>query len=521
MAVTNAQGTNYRETFFQHADLTPVRGEPKNDTVKILINECSANAQTVHSNLGGGAHGHLGLVLMPLKYDTIATGTPYTRPTYPGALVIPPGTTNVQAQMMREQHQQDLHAFHETEAVHNALVQQVVKAVEPMYLKALRNPVTQAFILPLNEILHHLMTVYGKLNPKMLRVTKNALETFQYNVSLPVDVVFDPIDDLEELAALANEPMSEAQKIAMAFIIFQNTGKFKSDLKSWNRKAPHDKTWTNMKTHFRDALQDARDVEDEPIAQAFDQANMISEVLEGVRAIVRDQVAEAILPQGQVNPYQPPTVPRTNIDGSVQHLPQANNTYHLQYQPSDYATMHQPIFEYANQVHQQVGMQQPPQQPPNQPPPIQYNNNMQPQQSGGQQQGFSNFSNGRRGRGRSRGGRRNRTNNYQQQQFVQPQQQYSQGYQHQYQNNQGQQGFGQGQGYQGFQQQNQGNNQYRQQMQPRNQQRNGPTRRNTSQYCWTHGACAHTGWQCGECMVGHVPHATFQNRCGGCNDFCE
>ena len=166
MTTTNVQGASYRETHFQHADLTPIRGEPKNETLKVLINELKANAQTVHSSLRGGANGHLGLVLMPQKYNLIAPNTPYTRPPFPGALNIPQGTTNVQAQMMREAHEQAMREFHETETVHNALVQQVVKAIEPMYLKALRNPITQAFTVPLNLILQHLMTVYGKLNPK-------------------------------------------------------------------------------------------------------------------------------------------------------------------------------------------------------------------------------------------------------------------------------------------------------------------------------------------------------------------
>ena len=142
MATASTQGVNYRDTYFQYADLTPIQGEPKNDSLKTLINELTANAQTVHSNLGGGANGHLGLILMPTKYAVIAPGTPYIRPNYPGALAIPPGTTNIQAQMLTEQHHHALQEFRESEAVHNALIQQVVKAVDPMYLKALRNPVT-------------------------------------------------------------------------------------------------------------------------------------------------------------------------------------------------------------------------------------------------------------------------------------------------------------------------------------------------------------------------------------------
>ena len=76
------------------------------------------------------------------KYAIIAPGTLYNRPVFPATLVIPPNTTNAPAQMLREHHVEDLREFQECEAVHNALIQQVVKAVEPMYLKSLRNPVT-------------------------------------------------------------------------------------------------------------------------------------------------------------------------------------------------------------------------------------------------------------------------------------------------------------------------------------------------------------------------------------------
>ena len=47
------------------------------------------------------------------------------------------------------------------------------------------------------------------------------------------------------------------------------------------------------------------------------------------------------------------------------------------------------------------------------------------------------------------------------------------------------------------------------------------SRRNISQYCWSHGACAHNGYQCQRPKPGHVPWATFENKCHGCNDFCE
>ena len=64
MATPNVQG-NYRKTHFQNADLNPIRGEPKYESLKVLFNEIKANLQTVHSNLGGEAHGHIGMGLPP------------------------------------------------------------------------------------------------------------------------------------------------------------------------------------------------------------------------------------------------------------------------------------------------------------------------------------------------------------------------------------------------------------------------------------------------------------------------
>ena len=100
-----------------------------------------------------------------------------------------------------------------------------------MYLKAYRNSIMHTFNIQLHEMLNGLMSVYRKLNPKIFMSTKNVLEAFQYVINLPVDVVFDPIDDLAELSEVARQPMMEAQKVNLALIILQNTGKFTSDLK--------------------------------------------------------------------------------------------------------------------------------------------------------------------------------------------------------------------------------------------------------------------------------------------------
>ena len=87
---------NYVKTYFIHPTLTTVHGEPTYSSLKILKQELKANASRVTSDLGGGAHGHLVLVLTPAEYQTISALS-YLHPVHPGIFTILPGTTNHEA----------------------------------------------------------------------------------------------------------------------------------------------------------------------------------------------------------------------------------------------------------------------------------------------------------------------------------------------------------------------------------------------------------------------------------------
>ena len=63
---------NYKDTLFERANLPPICGEPTFETLHKLQNEIKENAKFVYSNLGGGAHVHLGLVLTNAQYALIS-----------------------------------------------------------------------------------------------------------------------------------------------------------------------------------------------------------------------------------------------------------------------------------------------------------------------------------------------------------------------------------------------------------------------------------------------------------------
>ena len=147
---------DYKNNYVEHPKLARTPGEPETKELITLQRQIQANALTVHTVFGGGHHGHLGLVCITQTYATIPNNQPYVRPNTLGPLVPIPGATQFQIQKQRDQHAEETCILREVLAVECALIQKIVAAVEPKYLKALRYPVTNKINRTIPEILAHL-----------------------------------------------------------------------------------------------------------------------------------------------------------------------------------------------------------------------------------------------------------------------------------------------------------------------------------------------------------------------------
>ena len=75
---------NYAASYFKFKTPTPIRGVPAYKTLNLLKLELQANASSVETDLGGGNHGCLGLVLTDAEHATISDTEPFAAPAYPG-----------------------------------------------------------------------------------------------------------------------------------------------------------------------------------------------------------------------------------------------------------------------------------------------------------------------------------------------------------------------------------------------------------------------------------------------------
>ena len=90
---------------FEFPTLTKTTEPLRYSSLKTIKDELKTNAASINFDLGGGADGHLGLVLTLTEYTNVLV-IPYVRHTNPPPLVIAPGTAQHEAVQRREEHRE-------------------------------------------------------------------------------------------------------------------------------------------------------------------------------------------------------------------------------------------------------------------------------------------------------------------------------------------------------------------------------------------------------------------------------
>ena len=300
---------DYKDTHFEFKELTSIRGEPTYETLTTLLKQLKANARTVHSNLGGAAHGHLGIVISPASYALISP-TAFARPIFPGTQpVIPPGTTNFHATILREQFKEALRVYHEVHNVDKALKQQLVSALEPMYLDAVRDQTTNTIIMDVHDIMQHFFDQYGDVTPETFQEREATVKSYTYDLDTPIDNLFKEIEDLVDLSGTAHIPMTPEQAITIAYVILWRTSALKESLREWNNLPAADKTWTRFKTHFRTAVKIYKQLRGPTVQNSVFQqhsANILRDLKLELRTVITDEIQRHTAHLASSSPSQEP-----------------------------------------------------------------------------------------------------------------------------------------------------------------------------------------------------------------------
>ena len=260
--------------------LTRIVGEPDQPSLHNLYKEVKANAAAVHSTLGGGQHGHLGLVVPATTYAHLSN-TPWIDPIHPGAdLIIPAGTAQHQANHLRDVYSRNMHRFQTAHTVITVITGQIKQAIEEDFLADEVDIDTGRFNANLRDTIQNLFAEYGNVKPSVVQEKLQELQDKHYDPSVPLAATFARIEALCDLAEAARVPYTLEQRLAIAIGIIERTGKFGSALKEWYALPVMNQTWPQFKTHFKEARNMLKktgqlDINNNPFLQANNIREMI------------------------------------------------------------------------------------------------------------------------------------------------------------------------------------------------------------------------------------------------------
>ena len=271
---------------FPNSTISKIEGEPDFQSIKSIEKLIITNASSCESELGGGQHGMLGLVIPPERYHTI-TGHQFNPHANPGALpVFPANPTQPQIAQINAAHKEQLRLWREQVLVQKALKKLLVSVWEPKFLNEIHDNVTGYNNVSIQQIFTYLHDKYGDLDEADVeRLDKELTEPFDPNE--PFGTFISRIELIMETAEAANCPCTPSQIVSKAFNAINQSNAYPEGCREWKRKSASDKTWANLKSHFSAEAKEYRK-RSNAARQDFGAANSANQALLEAQTEFRD-----------------------------------------------------------------------------------------------------------------------------------------------------------------------------------------------------------------------------------------
>ena len=267
--------------------VTKIQGQPTNQDLDRLDEELTAIASSFPSDLGGGLHGHAGLVKSAADYALFAPGTPFVVPPNPG--FYPQGPIPAAQRSQREaEHKGLLAQFHTCVGVSKGLKDLILQAIDEDFLLEIRDEgIAYLNVSPL-QMLTHLRNRWGTID--FVDITALLAECdAPWNAAEVPTKYFNRVDKARRQLARVNVQIDERAMMAKALKSFKDAGDFDPAIREWEVRPTVVQTYANLKVLMCTEYSKLNR-QDSTTARATGHAsanNMVEEVAQGSYAGVR------------------------------------------------------------------------------------------------------------------------------------------------------------------------------------------------------------------------------------------
>ena len=227
---------------------TKIHGQPTDHDVTLLEKELIAIAATIPSTLGGGNHGHAGLIVEPAKYLTMTGGTAFIQPGNPGiypAGLAPNAAAGTRAREEAE-HKELIAQYEIHKGVEQALKDIIIQAVDEDYLLEIEDETLGFLNETPKSMIVHLRNRGGALD---FADTKTLLteRDQEWDASEIPTIYFNRVEKAMQQLTRAGITSDLKERTDMALYYLKSTGEYDAAVREWETKPVATRTWANIK----------------------------------------------------------------------------------------------------------------------------------------------------------------------------------------------------------------------------------------------------------------------------------
>ena len=265
--------------------VTKIHGQPTNQDLTILEKELIAILANIPTTLGGGNHGHAGIIIETEKYLQLTGGITFDIPVNPGIYptnVAGNAPTGMRARAEAE-HKEAVKEYETLQGVMQATKDIILDAVDPEYLLEIEDEILGFLNQTPKDILNHLKSRGGALDfadTKTLLAERDG----EWDASEIPQIYFNRVEKAIQGLTRAGITSDLNERRDMALYYFKVTGEFDAAVREWEQKPMEQKTWKNIKTFI--STEYAKENRQNKLTARNFKANIVEEQTEVIEELI-------------------------------------------------------------------------------------------------------------------------------------------------------------------------------------------------------------------------------------------
>ena len=232
-------------------EITKIDGQPGDEELNKLTKELTNALGSVATELGGGEHGHVGLIVEDSEYTTFSRGmTRYVAPMNPKAYPENPDSDAAKREKQVAEHKAKIAEYETHLGCESWARRKIVEAVDNEWLAELESETMGFNHRSPKEMLKHLRSVGGTLDHMDVTELFANLQKAWDGIETPA-AFFARGDKYERQLEKAGQAKNPELRLAFALATFEASGEFEPALRDWDAKKKSEKTFPKFRVYMQ------------------------------------------------------------------------------------------------------------------------------------------------------------------------------------------------------------------------------------------------------------------------------